>query len=155
MLNILRTADVLRRHYEKSLDRSGITLQQYNVLRILRGAHPGGLPTLEVASRMVELEPGITRLIDRLEGKRLVVRVQCTLDRRRVWCRLSPAGLRAVNRLDSPVRSAEDRSLGRLSRTEALSLIRLLEKVRSFHSEAPTPSKKKRRSGNTELDKRQ
>jgi hypothetical protein len=48
----------------------GVTLQQYNVLRILRGAGEGGLPTLEIAQRMIEHAPGITRLLDRLERKR-------------------------------------------------------------------------------------
>ena len=78
MLDLLRTVDVVRRFLARVVEPQGITLQQFNVLRILRGAERGsppiGLPTLEIAERMVEHAPGITRLLDRLEAKGLVVR---------------------------------------------------------------------------------
>ena len=54
-IGLLRTADELRRYFSTILEPSGITTQQYNVLRILRGAGPEGLPTLEIAARMIEL----------------------------------------------------------------------------------------------------
>ena len=66
-LGLFRTADLLRRRFHAVLEPKGITQQQYNVLRILRGAGDGGLPTLTIAERMVERTPGITRLLDRLE----------------------------------------------------------------------------------------
>src|SRR6478752_1983616 len=69
---LVRTADLLRRALTAVVDPHDITLQQYNVLRILRGAGVDGLPTLEIASRMVEHAPGVTRLLDRLQGKGLV-----------------------------------------------------------------------------------
>src|SRR5437867_4356503 len=74
---LLRTADRLRHLLTRWLEPAGITAQQYNVLRILRGALPGPLPTLEIAERMIERTPGITRLLDRLEAKRLVGRERC------------------------------------------------------------------------------
>jgi DNA-binding MarR family transcriptional regulator len=77
-LGLMRTADVLRRRGAAVVEPRGITLQQYNVLRILRGAGEEGLPTLEVAARMVEQTPGITRLLDRLEVKGLVRRQRCS-----------------------------------------------------------------------------
>src|SRR5258706_12493191 len=69
---LLRTADVIRRLFGAVVEPKGITVQQYNVLRILRGAGEPGLPTLDIAERMIETTPGITRLIDRLETKKLV-----------------------------------------------------------------------------------
>ena len=66
---LLRTVDHIRRATSSVLEAYEITLQQYNVLRILRGAGQEGLPILEIGKRMVEQSPGITRLIDRLEGK--------------------------------------------------------------------------------------
>src|SRR5262245_54763239 len=90
---ILRTADRLKGDAEQVLAKSAITLQQYNVLRILRGSHPETLPTLEIADRMIERAPGITRLLDRLEAVKLVTRDRCSEDRRRVLCGITPAGL--------------------------------------------------------------
>ena len=74
-LGLLRTADTIRRHYSEALSDHGITLQQYNVLRILRGAGEAGLPTLEIGERMLDRTPGVTRLVDRLVKKGLVERV--------------------------------------------------------------------------------
>src|SRR5437588_284781 len=73
-VTLLRTAEIVNRHLDSVIAHSGITGQQYNVLRILRGAGAEGLPTLEIASRMIEQAPGITRLLDRLETKKLVER---------------------------------------------------------------------------------
>ena len=64
---ILRTADVVRRRLARVIETRGITLQQYNVLRIVGGAGSEGIPTLEIAGRMIEQTPGITRLLDRLD----------------------------------------------------------------------------------------
>src|SRR5262249_27588175 len=83
---LMRTADQLRHLLDKCLEPAGITTQQYNVLRILRGARPERLPTLEIAERMIERTPGITRLLDRLEAKQLVHRERFSSDRRQVLC---------------------------------------------------------------------
>jgi len=79
---LLRAADKLRTFFETICVPFDITNQQYNVLRILRGAEPEGLPTLTIAERMIERTPGITRMIDRLEAKGLVVREIRPDDRR-------------------------------------------------------------------------
>src|SRR5437763_395610 len=69
VVSLLRTAELLRRHVDGVIEEAGgITGQQYNVLRILRGAGERGLPTLDIVDRLVEETPGITRLIDRLAG---------------------------------------------------------------------------------------
>src|SRR5947207_2737986 len=78
---LLRTVDVIRADLERALAAHGITPQQFNVLRILRGSHPEPMPTLEIAERMIERAPGITRLLDRLEAAGLVTRKRCAGDR--------------------------------------------------------------------------
>jgi DNA-binding MarR family transcriptional regulator len=131
LVGLLVTGDAIRRYLSRILDGHGITLQQYNVLRILRGAGPDGLPTLEIAERMIERTPGITRLLDRLERKRLVRRERCPTDRRQVTCRITEGGLALLARLDAPIAEADERALGGLSEAEAKRLSRMLDRVRS------------------------
>jgi DNA-binding MarR family transcriptional regulator len=129
-LGLMRTADMVRRRGALLVEPEGITGQQYNVLRILRGAGPEGLPTLEIATRMIELAPGITRLLDRLEAKKLVHRERCPEDRRQVTCRITPGGLALLGRLDRIIDAADESFLGTLSLAEQRQLIRLLERIR-------------------------
>ncbi len=129
-LGILHTADLLRRVITKVIEPWGITHQQYNVLRILRGAGPEGLPTLTIAQRMVERTPGITRLLDRLEAKHWVERSRRTDDRRQVMCQLSEAGLELVNELDGPINQFDDACLATLETVEQEQLIGLLDRAR-------------------------
>src|SRR3954464_4626707 len=98
---LVRTADLLRRSLGKIVEPHGITLQQYNVLRILRGAGTDGLPTLEIAARMVEHAPGVTRLLDRLQGKAFVRRQRSAAARRQIRCWITPAGLELLDRLEA------------------------------------------------------
>src|SRR3954454_405364 len=84
MLNILRTSDQLQIRFARLFRGFGLTPQQYNVLRILRGeGRP--LPILEIAARMITIVPGITGLIDRLESASLVERNRCDHDRRVIY----------------------------------------------------------------------
>lgn len=128
---LLRTAALIRRSVTAVVEPHGITLQQYNVLRILRGAGEGGLPTLDIIERMVEETPGITRLIDRLESKKLVIRKPCKTDRRRVWCCITERGLALLRGLDQPLRDAEIDALTHLSSRQLAQLITLLDKTRT------------------------
>jgi len=134
-VTLLRTADVLRRVISTVIEPHGITSQQYNVLRILRGAGERGLPTLEIAERMIESTPGITRLIDRLETKKLVSRERCLTDRRQVFCRITASGLSLLSALDVPVIEAADNALGVLKKTELASLIDLLDRTRAHSNQ--------------------
>lgn len=127
---LLRTADMVRRHIEASIAPCGVTPQQYNVLRILRGAGRDGLPTLEIANRMIEQAPGITRLIDRLEEGGLVERQRCREDRRQVLCRITTAGLALLAGLDVPVNDADHNALAALSSKDVRQLLALLDAVR-------------------------
>ena len=132
-LGLLLTADVIRRFFEGCFDGVSLTGQQYNVLRILRGAGADGLPTLEIANRMIEKTPGITRMIDRLETKRLVRRVRGSDDRRCVYCFITPDGEQLIARLDEPLRRAQHEVLAMLSEKQQRDLIELLDSIRGGH----------------------
>ena len=130
VVSILRTANYVRRFSSPVFDQHGITWQQYNVLRILRGAGLGGLPTLDIAERMIEQAPGITRLLDRLEAKKFVRRERPSDNRRQVLCYITKPGLDLLRELDSPVRKQDNQVLHRLNESEIEELIRLLELAR-------------------------
>ena len=131
ILAIARTADVLRRRISKLIEPYGVTEQQYNVLRILRGAGCDGLPTLDIAERMIEQTPGITRMIDRLETKGLVSRERGCQDRRQVLCRISQTGLDLLAKLDEPLRQWGLTALGSLREEEMDALILTLARIRA------------------------
>ena len=130
-LGLVRTADGIRRHFSRVVEPHGITVQQFNVLRILRGAAPEPLPTLEIAERMVEQTPGITRLLDRLEAKQLIARQRCPSDRRQVLCAITPVGLALLDTLEAPIRQAHQEVFGVLPVAAQRQLIRLLDRVRA------------------------
>ena len=130
-LSLLRTADDSKRYASQALESAGVTLQQYNVLRILRGAGAEGLPTLAVAERMLERTPGVTRLIDRMENKGWVARQRCTNDRRRVWCRITTEGLGLLSHLDAPIGELDDALSGVLDESEIGDLIDYLDRLRA------------------------
>jgi DNA-binding MarR family transcriptional regulator len=130
-LGLLRTADAVKRSLAQVIEPHGITPQQYNVLRILRGAGSDGLPTLSIGERMIEQTPGVTRLVDRLERKGLVERTPCAKDRRRVFCRITTQGLELLKELDDPVNRWDARSVSVLPPSELDSLIDLLDRVRA------------------------
>ncbi|HEX3130966.1 MAG TPA: MarR family transcriptional regulator [Thermoanaerobaculia bacterium] len=130
---LLRTADVVRRYIGRVLEPHGVTTQQFNVLRILRGAGPEGLPTLAISERMIEEAPGITRLLDRLEAKGLVRRERCPGDRRQVLCYATPEALELLGRIDGEMDQADEMGLGMLSEEDKVEMIRLLDAVRAGH----------------------
>jgi MarR family transcriptional regulator, organic hydroperoxide resistance regulator len=132
-VGLLRTTDAIRRHFSAIVAPHGITLQQYNVLRILRGAGRDGLPTLAIGERMVEQTPGVTRLIDRLVKKGFVTRRPCDEDRRRVYCHLTPLGLKVVNSLDEPIARGDATSVAPLTPGDLDRLIGLLDRIRAHN----------------------
>src|SRR6185312_16900298 len=103
-VSILRTAALIERYYAQVVARSGLTTQQYNVLRILRGAGEEGLPTLVIRDRMIHEAPGITRLLDKLEKAGLARRERCSPDRRQVLCYITDKGLEVLDQLDDEMR---------------------------------------------------
>ena len=132
---ILRTAHLLRRRMEAIVSVHDITLQQYNVLRILRGAR-GPLPTMEIAERMIEPSCGITRLVTTLEDKGLVRREQWTGDRRQFLCQITPAGLRTVDSLDGDMAASEATMTATVSSDQLSVLIEALAAIREATDDA-------------------
>ena len=130
-VSILRTAALLERHFAQVVARTGVTIQQYNVLRILRGAGSEGLPTLVIRDRMIHEAPGITRLLDKLEKAGLARRERTASDRRQVFCFITEQGLAVVNELEQEMRDADEAAVGNLSDAEQRQLLTLLEGVRS------------------------
>ena len=130
VVSVLRTANYLDRFCSPVFTQHGITSQQFNVLRILRGAGLGGLPTLDIAEKMIEQAPGITRLLDRLERKKLVRRERPSDNRRQVLCFITKPGLDLLHELDTPVRNKVNQALHQLDESEIEGLIRLLALAR-------------------------
>ena len=128
-LRILRSADVLTTGLAGVLKKSKLSPTQYNVLRILRGAGEEGMPCGKIAQRMITHDPDMTRLLDRLEKRKVIERWRDAIDRRVVRARITPAGLRLVLKLDDPVAQLHRRQLGHLSASELKSLPALLAKV--------------------------
>src|SRR6266404_1895459 len=112
-LDLVRTTDILSRGPVEVLKTADLSPTQYNVLRILRGS-PEGLPCGEIAARMITRDPDVTRLLDRLEKRGLVSRCRETKDRRTVWTRITPEGLKVLARLDEPIQNAHRKQLGHL-----------------------------------------
>lgn len=106
-----------------------VTPQQYNILRILRGAGENGLPTLEIGNRMLEHSPGITRLIDRLERKKLVERVRSDVDRRLVTCKITSIGLEVLEKLQSGITQLHEEVSKNLDPTEKELFLTLLKRI--------------------------
>ncbi len=125
----LATARVME-PWEKFLKANAeLSLHQYNVLRILRGSHPTGLPSGEIANRMVARDPDVTRLVDRLENRGLVTRTRSQRDRRIVEVGITDKGLQLLGGLDSHVDRFPRNMLGHLGPKRLEQLSALLEQV--------------------------
>ncbi len=130
LIGLLRTAGLAQREINAIVAREGITQQQYNVLRILRGAGEEGIPTLAIRDRMLDPSPGVTRLLDRLERAGYARRQRAEPDRRQVMCYIMPAGLQLLGRLDGPINAYDDAVVEMLSTAEKRELIRMLDAIR-------------------------
>ncbi len=131
VLNVVRTADALQQAIDGTLRPAGISSPQYNVLRILRGAGERGLCCREVAERMLTHDPDITRLLDRLERRGLVMRERHARDRRIITVRITPEGLQLLQELDRPLLELHARLLGHLGPERQAALVELLEAARA------------------------
>jgi len=106
-----------------------LTNNQYNVLRILRGSHPAKLACSDIGERMIDRDPDVTRLVDRLERRGLVTRMRNRRDRRVVEVGISDKGLALVRGLDAHVQRLPKVLLGHLGVERLRQLGRLLEAV--------------------------
>ena len=129
-LNLVRTHEFLQQRQAEFFKQYGLTPTQYNILRILRGAGKDGMTCSQAAGRMVAADPDITRLLDRLEARRLIRRERGREDRRVVVSRITDAGLDLVKTIDKPLAEHHKRWMGRLGREKLEWLVELLESIR-------------------------
>jgi DNA-binding MarR family transcriptional regulator len=135
VLGLLKTTDLVRRVISEVVEPAGISMQQYNVLRILRSAGAEPLPTLEIRSRMIEQTPGITRLLDKLETGGWVTRNRNKGDRRQILCGITAKGKKVIDDIDSPMKAVYDQLLGHVPDHEVTVLVRAMNKLRVTDSE--------------------
>jgi len=129
-LSLVCTADILGRKVSDFLKEQGLSGAQYNVLRILRGAGPEGLPCGEISTRMVTRDPDVTRLLDRLEHRKLVTRARNSGDRRVISTRITPEGTALLKALDEPVVKIHAEQFSFLSSAEIRELLNHLTHIR-------------------------
>ena len=131
VLSLVRTADQLAAPLAERLRTVSLSLSQYNILRILRGAADQGLTCGDIAERMVRRDPDLTRLLDRLEKRELVSRERSTTDRRVVLTTLTSDGRKLLDSLDRDVESTMHETLAHMAPTRLQSLLALLEEARA------------------------
>jgi DNA-binding MarR family transcriptional regulator len=130
-ISLQKTADLLGQGAEQLFKPHRLTGTQYNVLRILRGAEPDGLPCSSIGERMISHDPDMTRLLDRMEKRALITRERQTDDRRVVKTRISQEGLSLLKSLDQPVRELHKLQFRHMSAARLRKLAELLEEVRA------------------------
>jgi len=131
LLNIIRTADVLLQSLTTLMKPYQISPTQYNVLRILRGAGEQGVSCKDIAARLVARDPDITRLMDRLEQRGLIVRDRAKEDRRIVTHRLTKPGLDLVAELHPPLEAANKQLTKGIPPGDLRNLVDVLEQIRA------------------------
>jgi DNA-binding MarR family transcriptional regulator len=127
MLNLLVASDYLRGKLDQVFAQFGISSGQYNVLRILKGAHPDGHPRCEIIQRLVEKAPDVTRLVDRLEAQGLAERDRSKDDGRLSITRITSKGLELVADVEPSLREVERHFVERVSRKDCRELSRICE----------------------------
>jgi DNA-binding MarR family transcriptional regulator len=125
VVSLMVAADHLEQAITPIWEQHGVTGDQYNVLRILRGVHPGGHPRNEVARRMIHRAPDVTRMLDRLVRQGLVARIRNPDDRRESIATITKAGLAALERIDPEVYATGAAVTASLSERDLKQLVRL------------------------------
>jgi DNA-binding MarR family transcriptional regulator len=134
-LNLWRTYDRLRAFEDELFARFELTPQQYNALRVLRSVHPEKVNTLELASRLVSRAPDITRLLDKLEQRGLIVRDRPVENRRIVRIGISDAGSALLDEMREPILECHASQLGHLTQQQLREMVALLQAARKPHEE--------------------
>jgi DNA-binding MarR family transcriptional regulator len=126
---LLKAADSLASQGDQLMKANGLTSAQYNVLRILRGAGPEGLPCNTIAERMISRDPDMTRLLDRMEKRELIARERQKEDRRVVKARITDEGLRLLKKMDAPIRELHKGQFAHMTSARLKTLMDLLTEV--------------------------
>jgi DNA-binding MarR family transcriptional regulator len=130
-LAILKSADALGQEAEQLTKSIGLTATQYNVLRILRGAGPDGLPCRGIGERMISRDPDMTRLLDRMEKRALITRARQKDDRRVVKTQITEAGLNLLQKLDQPMRDLHKKQFQHMAAAQVKTLGELLDALKN------------------------
>jgi DNA-binding MarR family transcriptional regulator len=142
---LLRTASVVHRTIARAIEPWGLSLAQYNALRIIRGAGAGGIPTLAIRERMLEEGTTIPRLLDKLETAGLISRERSLPDRRQVICHATAAGKRLLDEIDPVADAADEEAVASLGERQVEQLIDMLDRIRAGNAERGAPRSLARR----------
>jgi DNA-binding MarR family transcriptional regulator len=129
LLNVMVAADHLRSRLERVCSEFGLSASQYNVLRILRGVHPAGHSRCEIARRMLERAPDVTRLVDRLEKRGWVARDRSEHDRRLSISCITDAGLELLERVGPSLENVQRELAARVPPRDCRELSRICEEI--------------------------
>jgi DNA-binding MarR family transcriptional regulator len=129
VISVMVAADHLDQRLAPVIAAHGLTTDQYNVLRILRGVHPEGHPRHEIARRMIHRAPDVTRMLDRLVKRKLITRVRDPRDARLSVARITPGGLALLKRIDPEVEAAQEKATAMLTTAERRELARLCDRL--------------------------
>ena len=130
-VNLIYTNNWMMTKQKRFLGEYGITPQQYNVLRILKGQNPGSISTSAIRERMLDRSSDASRIVDRIHKQGLVEKKICPTDKRLVDVKISPKGLKLLEEIEKEVEKM-DTVFSNLSNEEAAELNRLLDKLRSI-----------------------
>ena len=136
---LLRTASVVSRAVARVVEPSGLSLAQYNALRIIRGAGTGGIATLSIRDRMIDEGTTITRLLDKLDDAGLIRRERSYPDRRQVLCFVTDAGRKLLDTLDPQVDAMDENVVASLDESQLETFVELLDTVRLANAERGAP----------------
>lgn len=135
-LNLWRTYDRLKSLEDQVFGRVGLSAQQYNALRLLKSVHPGAMPTLVLGSRLITRAPDMTRLLDRLESRGLLMRERRSDNRRVVDVSISIAGLQLLSEIHEAVQQCHREQLGHLDAETLKQLAHQLQQAREPHEDS-------------------
>ncbi|MEZ4949583.1 MAG: MarR family transcriptional regulator [Saprospiraceae bacterium] len=129
-VNLVYTASRLNHAMLVDLKKHGITTQQYNILRILKGRYPSPMTVKDLAARMIDKTSNASRLVDRLVSKNYVIRDLCEKDRRRVDVVITEEGIKFIDQITPDLNEAIDKRFKNLTIEEAVKLNDLLDKLK-------------------------
>jgi DNA-binding MarR family transcriptional regulator len=150
LLTLQRTSDELNGEAAAFLKAHGITIAQYNALRIVRGAGAEGISTHDVGKRLVKRDPDVPRLLERLAAAGFVERRRCAEDRRVTRCLITPQGVMLLEQLAPLIDELHARQFGMLSEAEQVTLVKLLDRVRARLAGPCAEAREREREGSAE-----
>ena len=128
-LNLLYTSYWLKTLFSNAMKEHAITMEQFNVMRILKGKHPEQMCVKDIAGRMIEKSSNVPRILDKLLLKKLVKRTTSKSDKRETLISLTDKGMKLLNEANASLAAVSEQFIG-INESEAGQLNDLLEKMR-------------------------